>query len=364
MSFRTLLLISGLWLIIGFAYVFSLYLDAIRYQTGFILSIRMVLLVATVYISWTVLTIALLKLLKKPVINGQVSKCLLIFLAGLIIWQPIIATLDITLTTVWFGEPLSSVVQQLKQFRFINAFLHTVFYIIVFFVCVSLIYYRYSQDVRLSSLELKRRHAETELSIATMQMQALQSQLSPHFLFNCLNSISGLARTENTKAIVSATARLGELLRFAIMASKKSLINLSEEIEFVQHYVELQRLRFDKEYRYRLNHPTSLINLQCPPFILQSLVENAFIHTEANAQSMVIIQVDISQTDDTLSFSVSNTLPETTETIKANGLGTSLNNLQRRLEILYHQPCLIHGSSTDGLYKANVRIPLQSTNTD
>lgn len=369
----------------GLAYALSLYVDSVRYDTGFVLSPGMLSAFATVYISWTGLTIALYKLLKKPVIEANTSRCIVIFFLGLIVWQPAIALLDNIAASLFLGQPLGTIGEQLSQVRFTNLFFHTVLYIIVFGSCALLIYYHYSQQMKLKALTMQHKHAEAELDAANRHMQALQSRLSPHFLFNCLNSISALARSIDNAPIVNATARLGDLLRFAVQASKYAHISLSEEIEFTHHYVELQRLRFGHKFSFHLDQQETAGATRVPPFVLQTLVENAFTHSVENAQSKIAINARIEPRDGQLSLSVHNDLvPDTSKSTGGNdtrpnsgpntgpnrdqssglgsgqcsSLGSGLDNLKKRLEILYRQNFSMHTKQADTFYVVEILLPL------
>ena len=100
-----------------------------------------------------------------------------------------------------------------------------------------------TNNIKQANLALERKQHETALLLAVQKMQIMQSQLSPHFLFNCLGAISGLARQGDKDTLVEAVAKVGNLLRFTINNASENWISLDEEIGFCEDYLSLQHLR-------------------------------------------------------------------------------------------------------------------------
>ncbi len=123
--------------------------------------------------------------------------------------------------------------------------------------------------------ELKASQLETQLAKA--ERQALKSQLHPHFLFNTLNSISALQLT-NVEAAHRMTARLGDFLRLTLDASGVNEVPLRREIEFLQSYLEIERLRFEDRLTVRIDVEPEILGLPVPNLILQPIVENSLRH--------------------------------------------------------------------------------------
>jgi LytS/YehU family sensor histidine kinase len=122
---------------------------------------------------------------------------------------------------------------------------------------------------------LKSSQLETQLARA--ELQALKSQLQPHFLFNTLNSISALQLT-NVEAAHRMTARLGDFLRLTLDASGVNEVPLRREIEFLQSYLEIERLRFEDRLLVRIDVEREVLDVPVPNLILQPVVENALRH--------------------------------------------------------------------------------------
>ena len=115
-----------------------------------------------------------------------------------------------------------------------------------------------------------------ELSKA--QLAALRGQMEPHFMFNTLNSIAALVRDQRNDAAVSMIVGLSEFLRRASEDSHRSQVTLAEEVEYLQRYVDIQKVRFGERLRVSVDIQAELLDAQVPNLLLQPLVENAIKH--------------------------------------------------------------------------------------
>ncbi|SHF63296.1 sensor histidine kinase [Pedobacter caeni] len=163
-----------------------------------------------------------------------------------------------------------------------------------------------------------------------MELQFLKSQLNPHFLFNSLNNIYSLAYQKSDKT-ADAILKLSEIMRYMIYESNDSWVSLSKEIEYVQSYIELQKLRFRDGAAVELSLNGEIDNQQIVPLILISFVENAFKHGVANDPKDPI-KINIIANQKILHFSVTN---KKNKHNKDEVGGVGLNNVERRLQLLY-----------------------------
>ena len=115
-----------------------------------------------------------------------------------------------------------------------------------------------------------------ELSRA--QLAALRGQIEPHFMFNTLNSIAGLVREQRNDAAVSMIVGLSEFLRRATQDSHRSQVTLAEEVEYLQRYLDIQKVRFGERLQVSVDIPPEMLHAQVPNLLLQPLVENAIKH--------------------------------------------------------------------------------------
>ncbi len=344
------------WLILGGIYMLSLYLDAARYQTGFQLTASMMLTTLLVYAVWSGLTTVLYFFLKKPVEAGKIWSCVLVFFIGLVVALLLITVVDNVVYAAFEQQGWPVWGDVWKNTRYVSVFFNVILYVLVFITCGGFIYQQYSQEMKLNTIELSRQKSATEFKLLDMKMQALQSQLSPHFLFNCLNAISALTRMAEKTQVIKAIARLGDLLRYAISASKRAFISLNDELAFIENYVSLQKLRLGDSFEFKLICDKTTESYVCPPFILHTLVENAIAHG-ASDQKRFMVTVDISLFDEQLIFSVSNSTADDALHKTSNGLGIALENLNSRLKMLYGEAYSITSEQQTMHFKAVVKIP-------
>ncbi len=163
-----------------------------------------------------------------------------------------------------------------------------------------------------------------------MELQFLKSQLNPHFLFNSLNNIYSLAYQKSEKT-ADAILKLSEIMRYMIYESNDSWVDLSREVDYVNSFVELQKLRFKDGAAVTITINGEIDGQKIVPLILISFVENAFKHGVANDPSDPI-KINIIANQKILHFSVSNKKSKTNK--DAMG-GVGLNNVERRLQLLY-----------------------------
>lgn len=347
MNLRLVLINMLLWVAFGLVYLASLSMDALRFQTGFQYSPRMLFLVVIVYACWGIVTATLFSLLNQPVRQGRWSQVGLIYLLGMLIWQPAAAVIDISASHVVLGSASGSFWRDLLNMRFFYVYLHGVLYTTGFIACTGFIYYRHTQQIQLESARLQQAHLEAQRDLADMKMLVLQAQLSPHFLFNCLNAISALARSGATKALIKANAGLAELLRFAVDATERSLISVTEELQFTRQYIALQEIRFGDRYCCRIHCEDLPGASECPPFVLQTLVENAYQHSTDAEANQIPIEIQVTADAQHLIFSVCNPYLAHHATAEEPGLGIALGNLRRRLSMLYPQTLYPQGASLE-----------------
>ncbi len=144
------------------------------------------------------------------------------------------------------------------------------FYIIQFSILHVINSMRELQEKERQAARLRQLARESELA-------ALKSQINPHFLFNTLNTISAMVQQDPQQAR-DLVARFGDLMRYALQSSNKQLVPLSEELRFVQNYLQLEHVRFSDRLDFEIQASEKVREIQVPPMILQPLVENAVRH--------------------------------------------------------------------------------------
>jgi signal transduction histidine kinase len=234
------------------------------------------------------------------------------------------------------------------------AFLHfdPLFYWIIIGLAYLLEHYQTSR-----ARELRASQLETQLAEA--RLQALESQLHPHFLFNALNTIAVLVRTERSAQAVRVVTGLGELLRRALDGAGAQVVPLKQEIEFIRRYLEIEQIRFGERLQVELHIEPSAQDAQVPYLILQPLVENAIQHGIASRTGAGKLRIDASRDDGRLRLSVRDDGPGLSEEAEGTpGNGVGLSTTKERLERLYGDDhSFVIENAADGGVIASLDLP-------
>ncbi len=157
------------------------------------------------------------------------------------------------------------------------------------------------QEVQDQKAELAKAYDSLEIERNKMELKALLNQINPHFIFNALNSIQQFILRNNTEASLNYFNKLGKLLRASIEHSELKYVPISEEINVIENYVELENLRFDSPVQLTFNtHTIDVFNTKIPPMFLQPLVENAIIHGLSKKEGDKQITIEFSEGNDAI----------------------------------------------------------------
>jgi LytS/YehU family sensor histidine kinase len=171
--------------------------------------------------------------------------------------------------------------------------------------------------------------------LSKAQLDALRRQIEPHFLFNTLNAISGLVREKRNDAAVSMIAGLSDCLRRVMEDSQRQLVQLGEELEFVQKYLDIQQVRFAERLQLTVDVPRELLPAQVPTLILQPMVENAVKHGIAKRVQGGAIRIAGFRSNGMLTLSVYNDGPSLPGGWDKANAGIGISNVRARLRGLY-----------------------------
>jgi len=164
------------------------------------------------------------------------------------------------------------------------------------------------------------------------ELALLKSQVNPHFLFNTLNNIYSLVYKKSPDA-PTAVMKLSEIMRYMLYDTNVEKVPLTKEIEYLKSFIDLQRLRTKYEELVHLEISGDVDSIYVPPMLLIPFVENAFKHGSKKQNTPIIISLDCAE--DTLNFTVSNPLGHESIQQKDTTGGIGLQNVKRRLELLY-----------------------------
>ena len=198
------------------------------------------------------------------------------------------------------------------------------------------------------------RSAALERALNAAHLAALRMQLSPHTLFNLLHTIRSQI-TWDPAAAQSMVVQLGDLLRRLLNAGEREYSRLSDELQFVRLYLELQQKRFADRLAVWIAPTEHLPPLWVPSLILQPLVENAVVHGLADHTGPVVIRVEVSSEGETLTLRVVNTVaPDAV--VGREGIG--LRNVRERLAVQFGERAVFQsGELEPGIWIAEIRLP-------
>jgi tetratricopeptide (TPR) repeat protein len=163
--------------------------------------------------------------------------------------------------------------------------------------------------------------------LAEYEQKALHLQMNPHFVFNCLGSISSFIVQNGTDSAIKYLSKFSKLMRLTLEYSKESLIPIDKEIESLQNYLELEQLRFNHKFNFNIRKsPEIEDDVALPPLIIQPFVENAIIHGVIPKKEMGNLTIDFSINEDSLIC-----------TILDDGIGINQSKLNKENLVLAHK---------------------------
>lgn len=200
----------------------------------------------------------------------------------------------------------------------------------------------------------QRKITEIEKEKTKTELQYLRNQINPHFFFNTLNNLYGLALVKSDKT-ADLVMKLSELMSYMLYDSQQPFVPLSKEISYIKNYIELEKIRFDERFICEFDIIND-VEIEIPPMLLLPFVENAFKHGVHSSSSNAWIRVGLLVEKQHLKFEVENSVELEKDTDKGGGLGIS--NIKRRLELLYtdKHDLRIHRSSNSFQIVLNIEL--------
>ncbi len=236
---------------------------------------------------------------------------------------------------------------------FTDIFLNNIAVVIVYFLFItSCKYFKNGYIAQEFEAEKKRQQLIAEVN-------NLKSQIAPHFLFNTLNNLYGLAVDKSDK-LPGLMLRLSDLLRHSLYETQKPLVSINDEINVLKSYIELETVRLEDDLKLEFdNCVPGEAPYQIAPLILIVFMENAFKHAKFVQSAAVDIDIKTTFEDDWFSLTIRNNYNKEKE---SSGNGIGLTNVKRRLEVLYpngqHQLTII---KDDIFYTVYLQLQLVKT---
>ncbi|MEO6155195.1 MAG: histidine kinase [Thermomonas sp.] len=195
--------------------------------------------------------------------------------------------------------------------------------------------------------------AQLERSLADAKLHALELQLQPHFLFNTLNAIAGLVRTNHNKQAVTMVAGLADLLRYSLDHAGRQRVSLAEEMDMLERYLVIENARFPDRMSFKLALAEDARHAAVPMLVLQPLAENAVRHGIAHLAAGGTIEVEAGRVGERLRIRMRNS-----GTLKAAYVeGIGLKNSHSRLSTLYGEAATLSLKSVEGGVLAELDLP-------
>jgi len=215
---------------------------------------------------------------------------------------------------------------------------------------VGIIYYTRWKEL----LEVRLREEDTATMAREAELQKLQLQLQPHFLFNSLNSINALILVQPDQAR-QMVQQLSDFLRLTLKRADEPWVSLAQELEYLETYLAIEKVRFGHRLVVILNIDEQSRQWPLPTLVLQPLLENAIKFGLYGTTGQITIEVNSRIVNNELVISISN--PFDSDMLPDKGSGFGLNGLKRRLYLLYARNDLIQTTTLENKFLVNLTIP-------
>jgi len=227
----------------------------------------------------------------------------------------------------------------------------------IIFGSVSVLYFSLRDRAERLGMALKEKELNEERLTrlkTKAELEALQTKVNPHFLFNTLNSIASLI-SENPKAAEETVEKLSELFRHSLRHTEKSTVTLTEEFELIRTYLEIEKVRLGDRLKFDVTCEERVREVEIPAMLIQPLVENSIKHGIAPALDGGTILVEAKETDGACVITVRDSGKGFQSTDDPGGFG--LRSIQDRLKLLYGKEATLE-ILQDGYSEIVVKLPL------
>jgi len=197
---------------------------------------------------------------------------------------------------------------------------------------------------------LETKILETQLKLKEQELNYLKMQIHPHFLFNTLNTMYGFAlkKADETPEMI---LKLSNLLDYLLYQVDKPFVSLNDEINHINDYIELEKMRFNDTLHINFETENILVDTKIAPMLLLPFIENSFKHGSLK-KGILNVSIKLYCKKKSLFFEIKNT--SNTNAISENGIG--LDNIKKRLDLLYKDQYTLTINNENGLFKVNLKL--------
>lgn len=230
---------------------------------------------------------------------------------------------------------------------------------VFFYVLMAAFFYLYLLYHK--NREKTDRENELKQEVREAVLRALKSQINPHFLFNSLNSIASLTLSNPEKAHEMVIA-LSDFMRYSLRKEQNELVFLSEEINHIRQYLQIEKIRFGDKMTYSFDTEPECLECQIPTLLLQPLFENAVKYGVYEASEPIEIELTARMEGNHTVLTLTNNYDPDAATVKGEGIG--LKNVGERLRLVYNSSNLINIADRDGKFTITIFLPCERESQD
>ncbi len=227
--------------------------------------------------------------------------------------------------------------------------------VFLYLLVVALFYILLSNE---AAHDAVKRELEAQSLARESELKALKTQVNPHFIFNCLNSISALTASDPSTAR-EMCIRLAEFLRKTLGLGERSQITLQEELDLIHAYLAVEKMRFGARLKLEESIEPGTLKYSVPPLLLQPLVENAIRHGIATLTEGGWIRLEITNgVPGVIAIRVENNFDP--EAPRRSGASIGLKNVRQRVDAMYSTRAKFDVSAAEGHFQVSMQLPAQT----
>lgn len=285
-------------------------------------------------------------LIPKFILTKKFKRYILFLLFSLFILYCIRTSLNFLLVTknIW---PEAEGTQQAFTFNHIVAVILGELYVVALVSAIKLTF---------DWIYEKRRAEDLQKIQLSTELDFLKSQIQPHFFFNTLNNLYALTLQKSDTA-PNVVLKLSDIMQYVLYDIKEPVISLFDEINYIQNYLDLEKLRYGDKVNSKINIVGNIEDVKVPPLLFLPFIENCFKHgAQENESIQVRIKFEIIN-NKTLKFCVKNSFVHINDTIQKHGIG--IKNVKRRLQLLFNNNFKLKTFVKKQHYFVKLKIPIQ-----
>ncbi len=209
---------------------------------------------------------------------------------------------------------------------------------------------------------LQKQAIEAKRAIQQKQaeLNLLQSQLSPHFLFNTLNNLYGISITQHEKIPV-LLLKLSELLRYSVYETNQQFISLKDEVQYINNYISFEEIRIGERLNLKVDIEEVIgSEIKIAPMLLIVFIENAFKHSKNSLDKSIFLDISLKINNEKIMFSIMNSCNSLKEkrSVNADG-GLGLANVKKRLQLLYPNEYSLNEEISDNSFSVKLQLKIR-----